>query len=258
LLATEGGTRKREIDERVELTSREPSGDIPSHLQRMGIAHPSAEALDVILATNMISVGVDVDRLGLMAVMGQPGSTSEYIQATSRVGRKFPGLVVTLYNASRSRDRSHYERFVAYHSALYRQVESTSVTPFSARARDRGLHAVFVALARIMIPALASRDSAASVDKHRAELDLIKKRILERVEHVAPREREATARQLDEILEGWVERAQDVPDLVYDDQSHPDQSLLVDAASEVAVDGVFPTLWSLRDVDLSSKLYLVR
>jgi ATP-dependent helicase YprA (DUF1998 family) len=99
----------------------------------MAVEYPDDYALDVILATNMISVGVDIDRLGLMVVMGQPQATSEYIQATSRVGRKWPGLVVVLFNSSRSRDRSHYEAFPAYHAALYRQVESTSLTPFSSR-----------------------------------------------------------------------------------------------------------------------------
>src|SRR5690606_762284 len=100
------------------------------------------------------SVGVDIDRLGLMAVMGQPQTTAEYIQATSRVGRGHPGLVAVLFNAARSRDRSHHESFASYHAALYRQVESSSVTPFSARARDRGLHAVLVGLARLLHPGL--------------------------------------------------------------------------------------------------------
>ena len=136
-------------DRQIELSSRIASTEIPGSLKRMALALPDPDALDVILATNMISVGVDIDRLGLMAVMGQPQATSEYIQATSRVGRKYPGLVFTLFNSARSRDRSHYESFVAYHSALYRQVESTSVTPFSPRARDRGLHAVLVSMARL-------------------------------------------------------------------------------------------------------------
>src|SRR5207302_5519583 len=114
--------------------SREPSGDIPDHLAHLAIAYPDRRALDIVLATNMISVGVDINRLGLMVVMGQPQSTSEYIQATSRVGRRYPGLVITMLNAAKSRDRSHYESFRDYHAALYRQVESSSVTPFSAQA----------------------------------------------------------------------------------------------------------------------------
>ena len=124
LLAAESGTKPRAAEDWIEMTSREPSSAIPGHLQRMADRLGSRRgALDGILATNMISVGVDIDRLGLMVVMGQPQSTSEYIQSTSRVGRKYPGLVVVLYNSSRSRDRSHYKSFVAYHSALYRQVE---------------------------------------------------------------------------------------------------------------------------------------
>ena len=103
------------------------------------------------IATNMISVGLDITRLGLMVVLGQPKTCAEYIQATSRVGRDpdRPGLVVTLLNIHRPRDRSHYERFEVFHQSFYRTVEATSVTPFSPRALDRGLAGTLVALSRL-------------------------------------------------------------------------------------------------------------
>ena len=112
-------------------------------------------ACDILLASNMISVGVDIPRLGLMIVNGQPKSIAEYIQSTSRVGRgDVAGLVVTIYNNAKARDRSHYETFRTWHSSLYRDVEATSVTPYSSRARDRALHAVLVALVRHLLPEL--------------------------------------------------------------------------------------------------------
>ena len=105
--------------------------------------------LDVMLATNMISVGVDVPRLGLMAVAGQPKTTAEYIQASSRIGRKHPGLVCTVYNWARPRDLSHYETFEQYHATFYKHVEALSVTPFSPGALSRGLAALLVSLVRL-------------------------------------------------------------------------------------------------------------
>ncbi len=133
-----------------ELTSRKDSTDIPDVLDHLEVAFdPQSEArrkelqrkghikelpkrpLDVLLATNMVSVGVDVQRLGLMVVGGQPKTTAEYIQATSRVGRKHPGLVFTVYNWTRPRDLSHYERFEHYHATFYNHVEALSVTPFA-------------------------------------------------------------------------------------------------------------------------------
>src|SRR5205085_11004472 len=99
-------------------------------------------------ATNMASVGVDGQRLGLMVVAGQPKTTAEYIQATSRVGRRFPGLVFAVYNWTRPRDLSHYETFEHYHATFYKHVEALSVTPFAAGATSRGLAALLVALIR--------------------------------------------------------------------------------------------------------------
>jgi len=151
------GLKRREIyPETVEeLTSRKSAVDIPRILDRLekvfsgkpakGIRRP----LDLVLATNMISVGVDVGRLGLMVVASQPKATAEYIQATSRVGRTFPGLVCTVYNWARPRDLSHYERFGHYHTTFYQQVEALSVTPFSPRALDRGLTGVLIAYMRL-------------------------------------------------------------------------------------------------------------
>ena len=174
-------TRLRQMDKRglenrrfhtnsvKELTSRVGATDIPETLDRLNaVFDPNAEQdrqtksknkekidysdipIDVLLATNMISVGVDVPRLGLMAVAGQPKYTAEYIQATSRIGRSKPGLVCTVYSWVRPRDLSHFERFEHYHSTLYQQVEPLSVTPFSARALDRGLSALLVSYVRLL------------------------------------------------------------------------------------------------------------
>jgi len=147
--------RQRPVYE--ELTSRIRQEDIPFLLRRLERRHDAPRTeddplpLDVVLASNMISVGVDIDRLGLMTVTGQPKTTAEYIQATSRVGRQNwgPGLVATIYNWSRPRDLSHYERFRHYHATLYRNVEAVSATPFSSRALDRGIRGTYVAMARL-------------------------------------------------------------------------------------------------------------
>lgn len=259
LIAKTAEPRPLEPDSRIELTSRESSSEIPSHLKKMEKSVGDEDALDVILATNMISVGVDIDRLGLMVVMGQPQSTSEYIQSTSRVGRRHPGLVITLFNSGRSRDRSHYESFKGYHCALYRQVESTSVTPFSPRARDRALHAVLVALARLTIPGLAENTSAGGIADHRPELGRLVDQIVERVRAVDEDQADAAEEELRGVLRSWEHRANIAKDLRYHDYQNLDRTLLLDAAraSEAQI-GTLPTLWSLRDVDQESNLYLSR
>jgi hypothetical protein len=155
-------TDRKIRDEVLELTSRVSTNDVAGAKRRLALPHNDDERVDVALATNMISVGLDIIRLGMLVVLGQPKTSAEYIQATSRVGRdsKRPGLVVTLLNVHKPRDRSHYERFGCYHDSFYRAVEATSVTPFSPRALDRALAAALVGLCRHgkegMTPALGA------------------------------------------------------------------------------------------------------
>jgi hypothetical protein len=167
--------------------------------------------LDVLLATNMISVGVDVPRLGLMVVAGQPKTTAEYIQATSRVGRKFPGLVCTVFNWARPRDLSHYETFEHYHATFYKHVEALSVTPFSAGATYRGLAALLVSLIRLPGFEFNSNDKAmlmATQRGHQFVKDAIDA-ITRRAELIAGVEvAEEVKQQLKRKMDLWQKRAQ--------------------------------------------------
>lgn len=138
-----------------ELTSRVTTTELNETLDKLEKLTYSRENIDskryasnILLATNMISVGIDVARLNVMLMVGQPKLTSEYIQASSRVGRSFPGVAFVQYDATKSRDRSHYERFRAYHESFYRFVEPTGATPYSKPARERALHAVLVSMTR--------------------------------------------------------------------------------------------------------------
>jgi len=142
---------RKTFSEVLELTSRVSTDKVAEARRRLEVPYNKIDQrVDCAIATNMISVGLDIPRLGLMMVLGQPKTHAEYIQATSRVGRddKRPGLVVTLLNIHKPRDRSHYERFRHYHETFYRAVEAGSVTPFSARALDRGFAGALVAFAR--------------------------------------------------------------------------------------------------------------
>ena len=211
-----------------ELTSRKDAADIPRILDRLeAIFDPVAaeerkrrtkagekidfarNPFDIVLATNMISVGVDVSRLGLMVVASQPKATAEYIQATSRVGRAFPGIVCTVYNWARPRDLSHYERFEHYHATFYQQVEALSVTPFSPRSRDRGISAVLVSFLRLLGDEYNANDRPGELDRAHPYVRRALDAIIRRAGLVnASRDTETQVRkELDALLDQWLARA---------------------------------------------------
>ena len=198
--------RRRFINRDLELTSRIPSDAITDVLQQLFNTYPASDAarpVDVCLATNMIQVGLDVPRLGLMTVVGQPKTTSEYIQATSRVGRdtKSPGLVVAVLNPAKSRDRSHFEHFRSYHQSIYRWVEPSSVTPFAVPVRERALHAQVVTLFRYWgDAALTDRPSPPPSD---ALFARVRDFLLERIAHVDSEETKLSDEMLKALLQRW-------------------------------------------------------
>lgn len=221
------GLAQRSVANVRELTSRVSSRDIPKYLDQLEIkfdaTYDPAEgryvtrwvdgqtrAIDVVLATNMLSVGVDVNRLGLMVVNGQPKGTAEYIQATSRVGRASPGLVCTVLTWARPRDLSHYESFEHYHATFYKHVEAQSVTPFSPRAMDRGLTGTLLSVMRLENAVFNPNPGAASLDKpDRAEAAAARDVLTNRawtVSHETATRQRATA-ELKSRLDAWAAEA---------------------------------------------------
>jgi hypothetical protein len=249
-------------DQLIELTSRASGTEIPMYLRQLRKSLPDSDVVETVLATNMISVGVDIDRLGLMVIAGQPQSTAEYIQASSRVGRKDPGLVITLFNAARSRDRSHYESFLPYHSALYKQVEATSVTPFTPRARNRALPATLIILCRFLIPDLRSDNDAKNIDRNLEAVNGIVDLIVSRVQSVDPVESADTRFELLKFIDRWSLLASQTKDFKYlkPFRSKADNGYLLtdDFEGLVPMHGPVPVLRSMRDVDKTCKIYDIK
>lgn len=270
--------RRPEMPE--ELTSRVSTARISLTKDRLSRPYVDKERLDVALATNMISVGLDIGRLGLMVVLNQPKTAAEYIQATSRVGRQLgpkpeenkPGLVLVLLNPNRPRDRSHFELFPYWHQTFYRHVEATSCTPFASRALDRGLPGVVVAMARHSEPQLAPPKGAMAAEA----LQRIKDRIASALQsrciatgaaddghnHRLPTE---VRDQVIDLMEAWWKLTQQ-PEAKLQYWTHEDKAagagLLhtpLDTDALYAGEGYkqFTTGWSLRDVEPSVPIRLV-
>jgi hypothetical protein len=272
-------SRKRPY-EPEELTSRVNTAKISSTKDRLSKPYIDKDHLDVTLATNMISVGLDISRLGLMVVLNQPKTAAEYIQATSRVGRQLsdnpeqnkPGLVLVLLNPNRPRDRSHFELFPYWHQTFYRHVEATSCTPFASRALDRGLPGVVVAMARHGDPALAGAKGAMAADALQRIKAQIAKALQDRCiatgaaddsldEHLPNEVRDHVI----DLLEAWWKLTQE-PEAKLQYWSHEEKGAgagflhtALDNDPIYQAEGYkqFTTNWSLRDVEPSAPIRMV-
>ena len=198
-------TNNNKILKKQELTGRINAAKIPSILQNIETKLGDSNVLDALLCTNMLSVGVDVERLNTMIVNGQPKSTSEYIQATGRIGRKDPGIVITNYTYIKPRDLSHFENFIYFHSTFHNSVEPGTLTPFSSRSRDRGLSGIFLALIRFNSKILSENPMNFDINNPDIKhiVDTITKQILDRVTQIDPQEYDGTKKDIENLIKKW-------------------------------------------------------
>lgn len=247
--------------EHGELTSRKSAREITEIRTILDHTHfPEKAAYSYILSSNMLSVGIDISRLGLMTVYGQPKSTAEYIQATSRVGRSNPGLVVVLLHMMRARDKGHFEQFKAYHQGLNRMVEPTSAAPYACRALEKALHAVFVILIRHQIRDLREDTDACNFRTGRADVQAILGKILTRIQQQSPETYDYAKDLLDNFILQWEDEA-------IRKRKHfrytlanclPDNTDVLLTSAEQGDDALFPpTMNSMRNVDTQSNVYLM-
>lgn len=248
------GRHARRIKHVKELSANVPGPEIPQVLDDLKQGVTTGNAVDFLGCTNMLSVGVDVARLGLMLVVGQPRSTSEYIQATSRVGRdqkRLPGIVLTLFMPTKPRDRSHYEGFTAFHEAMYRYVEPTSVTPYALPARRRALHAAVVIVIRHGLDVLAANDRAQAISQFTAEVDPVIDMLEQRMTAADRREIAGIRRDLSVFVDEWRGRAA-TPGLRYSAGWNANNfRSLIRAFGDSADLDARETLQSMRHVDRS-------
>lgn len=245
------------VFEYSELTSRKSSKEIKDTLDQLAHRYDEPGCYSYVLASNMLSVGIDIDRLGVMTVYNQPKSNAEYIQATSRVGRRNPGIVLAMYNNMRSRDKSHYEQFGYYHKSFYRYVEATSVTPFSLRAIEKALHCIFISLIRLTIPSLSPNESARYFHADIDDVVHIRDYIVKRVGEIVPNHIDFASTALRNFSQDWEDVALDNSNtLCY--KSYSGFPSLLSSAEEDSMFGLPKILNSLRNVDPTVNIYFRR
>lgn len=241
------GARLIGADGIEDLTSNVRSHELVKILERLNNNEGSPDVIDAIAATNILSVGIDIDRLGLMLVNGQPKTTAEYIQATSRVGRAgVPGIVLTLYRSGKARDRSTFEGFRTYHGSFYRFVEPTSVTPWALQARQRALRAALVTLVRHGV-GYSSNGAAASFDDSSSVVQRAITLLLDHVRIADAREAMAVENELRQAAADWTARAKASGGaLKYESTKNPEERLLKNFGE---TDIGWPTMHSMRSVE---------
>lgn len=252
---------RRPFDNIEELSANLKGGEVRKALDNLGVNWPDENAIDALPCTNMISVGVDVSRLGLMIVKGQPKSTAEYIQASSRVGRdrkRPPGIVLTLFSAKRPRDRSHFETFQSYHQALYRLVEPATVTPFASPALDRTLHAALVLAVRQTLGWTDSKDAGrfdpANPDVA-STIQLLKDRLKRACLPEQEPEKAEALQRLDELINVWSRNASENRTNLHFGPLRQFPHLMVHhPAARNGVSPPWPTLDSMRHVDGETRI----
>ncbi len=240
-----------------QLTSRQTAVENAAVFTQLRRTRSDEEnCLDAVLATNMISVGLDVDRLALMVINGQPLTTAEYIQASSRIGRgEVPGIVFANYYRAQARSLSHYESFRPYHEAFYRFVEPTSVTPYTYQARVRALHAALVIVMRHGRLDLLANRAAAHFDPESPLVARAVEQFKRRCRRSAPEHPDHVSNHIDDLVGQWraeIKRCrEDRRQLEYhvpDEEAGRDRLLY---NHDDRIRGLWPTLHSMRSVENS-------
>lgn len=245
----------------VELTARIPNEKIKKNLDKLentfdGNDITKRNAIDLVLATNMISVGLDVGRLGIMVMNGMPPNTAEYIQASSRVARKNEGIVATMFDPFNTRDLSYFEDFVQFHKTFYKQVEPLSVTPFADSALDKMLFTLMIAYFRHKMNFAPNNMAREFMQTNvKAELqnqfpDLFRKHPF------ATQELSNIVIKIENFIQNWQYRIDVVKDLKFFWYQHPRESLMKSVQDKRNEDDVLVAMQSMRNVEPNAEVFI--
>jgi hypothetical protein len=207
------------------------------------------DIIDLVLATNMISVGIDIDRFNIMLINGQPRNIAEYIQASSRVGRKYKGLVIDLLDANRARDKSHFEHFIPFHQAFYKSVEPVSLTPFTENTLEKMLASIMITYVRHKVPGMASNNSAQYFQPEMVDglMSEIKKRFSNNYKIY-----QLFERKLKNLSDDWLDKIENHELKNYEATKTEIGLLVKPAEKNFDKDDLWSVMQSMREIDTNS------